>query len=243
VTVKIDGRECSFDNDADLARSARALAAMHLASSGGEYPEEFTFARRELGLMPAIFLHRVNELKRFKKLARRGKSKFDYIYIKEVDYFIEEGEKILEALNSSAYMSLVQKAANESTICHRDFTQHNIVFYGEDAYILGFDNCGIEIKEYDIANFLRRKMRKHGWDLAVAKLMLDNYRALCKLREEEFQVLKIIIGFPQKLWRIANKFYNSKRSWSEKGCLEKLNEVILESAPLKKFLDNFDSIW
>lgn len=240
---KIDGKECSFDNNTDLARAALALAAMHEASTGGEYPKNFTFAKRELGLMPVIFRHRINELKRFKRVARKGKSKFDYIYLQEADYFIEEGEKILEDLNNSAYMTLVSKAANDNTICHRDFTQHNIILSGSNDYIIGFDNCSIEVKEYDIANFLRRKMRKCDWDLTIAKNMLDNYRSICKIKEEEFDVLKIIIGFPQKLWRIANKFYNSKRSWSEKGCLEKINEVINESVPLKNFLNSFDLIY
>ena len=163
--------------------------------------------------------------------------------MQEADYFIEEGEKILEDLNNSAYMTLVSKAANDNTICHRDFTQHNIILSGSNDYIIGFDNCSIEVKEYDIANFLRRKMRKCDWDLTIAKNMLDNYRSICKIKEEEFDVLKIIIGFPQKIWRIANKFYNSKRSWSEKGCLEKINEVINESVPLKNFLNSFDLIY
>jgi spore coat protein I len=193
--------------------------------------------------MPVIFRHLIDELKRFRKVARKGKSRFDYLFLKEVDYYIEEGEETLAELNNSTYMNLVTRAALDNTICHHDFTQHNILLSQNQEYITGFDNCCIEVKEYDIANFLRRKMRKCEWDIPTAKCMMDSYRSVCKIKDDEFKVLQIIINFPQKFWRIANKFYNSKRSWCEKGCLDKMDEVINEAAPLKNFIDNFDLIF
>lgn len=243
ATNHIDGRECNFDNTIDLIRASIALASMHLASLGATYPEQYSFAKRDLGSMPDIFQHRLNELIRFKRLAKKGKSHFDYVYMKEADYYINEASETLSNIKKSSYYNLINQANTDNTLCHHDFTQHNVILTPDHEYITSFNNCCIEIKEYDIANFLRRKMRKCNWDFAIGKCILDNYRSICKLRDDEFDVLQIILRFPQKFWRIANKYYNSKRSWCEKSCLEKINEVLDEKAPLRDFLNNFDLLY
>ena len=243
ISYYLRGKDCNFDSSIDLAKAASALAAMHTASVGTECPDKYIFAKRDLGMMPKIFQHRVDELKRFKKIARKGKSQFDYIFLKVADIFIDQGEKALFDLNNSQYTRLIEKCSIDNSICHHDFTQHNIVIADNISYIKCFDNCCVEIKEYDIANFLRRKMRKCSWDLTDAKYMLDNYRSVCEISESEFEVLKIILNFPQKLWRIVNKYYNSKRSWCEKSCLDKIKEVMDEAGPLKLFIDNFDLLY
>ena len=244
IITKINGAEAFFENTYDISKTAVALAAMHEASSGACYDlEKYSFAVKELGKLSDIFRHRVSELKKFKRLAVRGKSFFDYEYAKNADYFISDGERCLEELENSDYKKIAARTLARQSICHHDLTSHNIIFHDENTYITGFDNCCIEIKEYDIANFIRRKMRRTGWLLSDAKIIIDNYRSLCSLNASELEVLKIILRFPQKFWRVVNKFYNSKRSWCEKGCLEKMKDCFYEKDPLHFFLDNFDVLY
>lgn len=244
ITTKINGTEAYFENIHDTGKAAVALAGMHVASIGGSYNlEQFAFAVKDLGNLTNLFRHRVNELKKFRRMAAKGKSFFDYEYTKNAGYFIEDGERALEDLENSKYNELVAKTLADQSLCHHDFTSHNVVFSDGITYLTGFDNCCIEIKEYDLANFIRRKMRRTGWSLPDAKNMIDNYRSVCKLSEEELEVLRIILRFPQKLWRVVNKFYNSRRSWCERSCLEKMRDVLDEKEPLHLFLDNFDVIY
>ncbi len=244
LSVKIQGQEASFENPVELAKSAIVLASMHLASRGAHYDlDAYPFATRELGNLPLQFAHRINELKKFKKMAVKGKSMFDYAYAKCAGYFIEEGERTLEALQASQYEALVARTRAEQSLCHHDFTAHNVILAGKSTYLTGLENCCIELKEYDLANFIRRKMRRTGWSLPDAKYLLDHYRSVCSLCPEELDVLRILLRFPQKLWRIVNQYYNSRRSWCERSCLEKMSDVLAEKEPLNTFLEHFDAAY
>ena len=71
---------------------------------------------------------------------------------------------------------------------------------------------------------------------------MDEYRQIEELSSDELIVLKIILQFPQKFWRVINKYYNSKRSWSEKSFILRLQEVIEEIEYHKQFIEKFDSL-
>jgi len=244
AVTKINGSEASFESLQDTAKAAIALASMHVASIGGSYDiKKYPFAFKDLGNISNIFHHRVNELKKFKRMAAKGKNIFDYEYTKYAGYFIEEGERAIENIEKSAYFSMVDHTLSDGSLCHHDFTSHNVIFHDNTTYLTGFENCCVEIKEYDLANFIRRKMRRTGWSLSDAKNIVDNYRSICRIDEDELNVLRIILSFPQKLWRIVNKYYNSRRSWCERSCLEKMKDVLEEKDPLHIFLKNFDLIY
>ena len=244
ITTKVNGIEACFDNTYDISRTSISLASMHAASAGGSYDlNKYSFAIKDLGKLPDMFKHRINELKKFRKLAGRGKSFFDYEYAKNAGYFIDEAERAISELENSKYNEIVKKTFSSQNICHHDLTSHNIILQNNITYITGFENCCIEVKEYDIANFIRRKMRRTGWFLSDAKIIFDNYRSVYSLDNDEMEFIKIILRFPQKFWRIVNKYYNSKRSWCEKGCLDKMKECFAEKDPLHSFLNNFDVLY
>ncbi|MDR0286970.1 MAG: CotS family spore coat protein [Clostridiales bacterium] len=234
------GRDCNFENTRDLAGASHLLAAMHKASQGFTSETAGPNVRSELGGLPQLFRRRLDELKRFRKMAKRSSGKFDYAFLSVADEYCQLGETVLFELGCSPYSTLVEKARKEGCLCHCDFTGHNILINHNDSYLLNFENCTIDLPIYDIANFLRRRMRKCNWDFTEAKYLLDNYNAIRPISKAEMEVLRLMIQFPQKLWRIVNKYYNSKRSWCEKNCLDKLTEVIDEKDPLELFAENMD---
>ena len=242
ITDLFDGRECNFDDSRDVANAAILLASMHKASKGFSKPPN-CIPRDEIGKLPVYFKKRLDDIKRLRNIAKKEGSKFDYLYLKHFDFFFSLGQSGLEQIQSSKYNELVEIARNEGSICHHDFTYHNIICSENKTYAINFDYCCFELCIYDLANFLRRKMRKCKWDHDEAKIILDKYRSVNDLNKSEFEVLKTILQFPQKFWRVANKYYNSKRSWSEKSYLSKLQEVIDEMEYHKKFIDKFDSFY
>ena len=159
-----------------------------------------------------------------------------------IDYFYNLGEDALNKLNISKYGQLVEEAKVNGNFCHHDYTHSNIILNDEKTYIINFDSCCMELKVYDLTNLLRRKMRKCKWDVNEAKNILEEYASIEELKENEIEVLKIMLQFPQKFWRIANKYYNSRHGWAEKIYMAKLNEVIEEVEYHRKFMDNFDNI-
>ncbi|HHW00921.1 MAG TPA: CotS family spore coat protein [Clostridiaceae bacterium] len=242
VTDFIEGRECDFNNRDDIVRASRLLASLHKASRGYK-PPYGCIIQDDLGKLPFYFEKRLGELRRLKKVAGKRKSEFDYLYINHVDHFIREGEDAIKLLHQSNYNALVDKARKEGIFCHHDFSYHNIICDENKAFVTNFNYCCFELKLYDIANLLRRKMRKCNWDLKEAGIMIDEYMSVENISKDEFLILRIMLKFPQKFWRLANRYYNSRRSWAERIYTLKLQEVIDEIDYLEPFLRKFEYLF
>lgn len=242
MTDFIDGRESCFDDDEDVKTAAVALAALHRASAGYGAPEGSKM-RDELGKLPTYFSRRLNDIKKMKKQARKGKSRFDHVFLKYADHFISMGENALHRLAESAYNELADRTRRERSFCHHDYTHHNILLDGDKVTVTNFDYCCYELRAYDVANLIRRKMRRSGWDISKAELITGTYSKISPLCCEELEVMRIMLEFPQKFWRVVNRYYNSRRSWSEKIYMGRLEEVIVEMEPLEAFLKAYDRVF
>lgn len=241
VTDFTEGRECNFSSREDVVKSSRALAELHKASRGYTPPPSLKI-REELGKLPLYFGKRLEEIKKLKKIAKKGKSKFDYLFLQYVDFFYDTGERTIEELMNSRYTELCEYTRREGIFCHHDFTHNNIIYNDKKVTVINFDYCCFELKVYDIANLIRRKMRKCDWDMDEAVIMLREYQKIEKLTEDDFIIMRLMLQFPQKFWRVVNKFYNSKRSWSEKSYASKLQEVIDELGPHGRFMKRYDEL-
>jgi CotS family spore coat protein len=238
VSDLIEGNECDFEKEEDIVQAARLLAALHKASKGFFAPEGAK-PRDELGKLPFYFNKRLGEIKKYKKTARRRRSKFDYMFLDCADYYYRIGQDALEALQASNYAQMVDAARKEGMICHRDFTHHNIIRSNGAVFVKGFDYCCFELKVYDIVNLIRRRMRKCDWNFDDAVLILNEYSKIESLNKDDMKILEIMLQFPQKFWRVINRYYNSRRSWSEKNYVNRLREVLEESERHEKFMEKF----
>lgn len=234
----LEGHECNFDDDKEVIRSAKILADMHSASRG-YLPPEGSKIQDDLGLLPVYFNKRLEDIKKLKKFAKKGKSSFDHLFLEYSDYFISMGEDALTQLEGSNYARLVEEAREQRSFCHHDFTHHNILLSDNGFSLINFDYCCFELRVYDIANLIRRKMRKCNWDMDKAKMILEAYNRVEPLSADEMAVMKTILQFPQKFWRVVNRYYNSRRSWSEKSFVAKLREVLDELDDHRTFIDNY----
>lgn len=237
----IDGRECNLDSQEETIRCARLLANMHKASKGF-ICSELSIARSELGKLPGCYRKRLDEIKKLKKNAQKGKLKFDSLMCEYVDYFYEQGEKAFSMLNNSDYLKLVEEAEKSKNISHHDFNHHNIFVQNDEMYLINFEYCCYDLKIYDLVNLLRRKMRKCEWNINEADKIINEYCKIEPLSKSEFELMKIMFMFPQKFWRIVNKYYNSRKGCTEKSYINRLQEVIDEIQYLKVFLQDFESL-
>lgn len=241
MTEFIEGRECSFDNDSDVQKASLLLAQLHKASRGYTAKEGIK-VQDELGKLPVYFQKRLEDIKKLKKQAKRGKSKFDHLFLEYADYFCKTGENAISELQSSNYGQLAAGTGKEGLFCHHDYTHHNIIVSENRMSVINFDYCCLELKVYDIANLIRRKMRKCNWDIDKADLIISSYSTCEPLDSDDMAVMKLILMFPQKFWRVVNRYYNSRRSWSERSYVAKLQEVINEAEPHRNFIDDYDKL-
>lgn len=237
----IEGRECEFDDDRDVIKATEALAQMHKASHGF-LPKDGSFIPSSLGKLPGCLKKRLEDIRKLRRKAEKERNGFDYLFIEHFDDFYRIGSKSLETLVSSKYSKLVENTLKEGMICHHDYSYQNILIKGEKTFIINFDYCNLELKIYDIVNILRRRMRKCNWDIQKAKIILDTYRKIETLSKDEMTVMKSMLQFPQKFWRVINRYYNSKRCWAQKNFTMMLEEVIGEKDAHIQFMEDFDNL-
>lgn len=242
VAEYMDGRELGFESDSDVEKAAVVLARLHKASRG-YVPPEGSKAQDDLSKLPVYYRKRLDDIKKLKKQANKGKSKFDHAFMEYADYFLSIGEEAAAAIADSNYDSLVRKTREDGIFCHHDFTHHNIIANENKISVINFEYCCFELKVYDLANFIRRKMRKCAWDMGKAATIIDAYSSVEPLSPDELNVMGLMLKFPQKFWRVVNRYYNSRRSWSEKSYISKLQEVIDEVQQHKTFIESYKNLY
>ncbi len=235
----------SFESREDLSEATGLMAKMHLAGEGftaenaamkmEKYQLPYT-VKSTLGDTPETFRKRCNELKRFRKAAARSVAAFDCAYLEIAEKYCALAEDLVAQLDASPYQEMVSDARKKGCLCHRDFTGHNTVKCTPIPLVINFEDAAIELPIYDVANLLRRRLRKCGWLPEEAYFILNEYGKIRSLSQDEIYVLKILLQFPQKLWRVVNKYYNSKRNRYEKTALSKLEEILQEQEPLFKLV-------
>ncbi|MDP4143475.1 MAG: CotS family spore coat protein [Bacillota bacterium] len=241
----IDGRECNFCSQDDLIRAARTLAAMHEGSKGYEPPENSKL-KTDLGRWPHLMEKRVRSFEKMRDMARKksNKAQFDLDYVKNVDFFKEMGIKSMNILNDSRYMDICKKTDEEKSFCHHDYTYHNIIIDGDNSVnVIDFDYCKREVRAFDVSNFMIKVLKRNDWNVNYAKLILDSYNEVSHLAEEEYRVLYSFLLFPQRFWRLANRFYYNEVNWTHGTFNNKMEELIAERDKYMEFISNFKDIY
>lgn len=241
----IDGRECDFHNDEDIKKAARALAYMHLASKGYDPPENSKL-KSDLGRWPHLMQKRVKALEKMRDMARKKNRKgdFDLNYIKSIEFYKELGKRAIKVLDDSDYIGICKITEEDKSFCHHDYTYHNIIIdKDENINIIDFDYCKREVRTYDIANFITKVLKRREWNIESAKLIIDAYNEVSPLTEEEYRVLFAFLIFPQRFWRLGNRYYYNEVNWGTNTFNKKILGLIGEQEQYIKFIDEFKKVY
>lgn len=237
----LHGRECDFHNIEDVKIAARTLAKLHQASKGYDPPENSKL-KTDLGRWPTLMDKRIKSFDKMRDMVRKrnNKTSFDLLYLKTLDFYKDLGKKALKSLQESHYLYLCEIAEDEKGFCHHDFTYHNIII-GEDNEIsvIDFDYCKREIRTFDISNFMTKVLKRSNWNLEFAEAIINAYNEVSPLKEEEYKVLYAYLIFPQRFWRLANRYYYNEVNWGQNTFSSKLESIINEKEEYLAFLENF----
>jgi len=237
----IEGRECDFQNDDEIAKAAKALANMHIASKGYDPPENSKL-KTDLGRWPHLMEKRVKALDKMRDMARKKgrKGDFDLNYVKSMEFYKELGKRAKNVLTTSTYLELCRITEEEKSFCHHDYTYHNIVIdKDENINIIDFDYCKREVRVYDISNFITKVLKRREWDINCAKLIIDSYNEVSPLTEDEYRVLFAFLLFPQRFWRLGNRYYYNEVNWGTNTFNKKIQTLINEQENYMKFIEDF----
>lgn len=229
LTNWIDARECELENPIELKAATEKLALLHQASYGYTNVPKDARIRDDVGKLKARFEKRCNEFLRMRKMAEKRKSMFDYEYLFTYSYYYELAKEALQRLKNSKYDDLCQKALEQRGFIHRDYSYHNILYTQEgDVYVIDFDYLTYDLRIIDISSFMQKVLKRIHWDIKTGESILNWYSSISPLSKDELELIYAILLFPYRYWKTCNRYYNGKKSWSEKVFTAKLNEVIAE---------------
>ncbi len=234
----IEGSECDFDETQDVLAATVALAKLHSATKGYN-PPAGSYSKNDLGKLPDIFKKRLDEIRKIKRIASKGKTKIDFLVLNYVDYFYNQGFEALKGVSRPEYNLIVEETRKQKIFCHCDYNHYNVLMTDGEVAVTNFSQCRFELKVYDLANLIRRKMRKCNWDIGEASRIIETYGSHEELSRLDLLFLFYFLQFPQKFWRVINRYYNSRKSWSEKIYSAKLTEVAEEIPYHSLFLSNY----
>ena len=238
----LDGRECDFHNIEEVSKAAKTLATMHEASEGYEPPENSKL-KSDLGRWTHLMSKRIKSLNKMRDMLRKksNKSDFDLVYLKSMEFYKEMAKKALTTLEESDYYNLCAKAEEEKSFCHHDFTYHNIILNDkDDVYLIDFDFCKREVRTFDISNFMTKVLKRVNWNIEYADAIINAYNSISPLKEEEYKVLFAYLQFPQRYWRLANRYYYNEVNWGQNTFYNKLKGIVDEKDDYLKFLNEFE---
>lgn len=238
----IEGRECEFNNPIEVSMASRALSKLHLSSEGFRYKENSY--RYMVGTLIDNLARKKEELLIFKNLVKtyENKKEFDKIFIKNVDYYIEEMDKSIEILNSSPYLKLCSEE-DKIVLCHHDLAYHNILIKEDDVYFIDFDYAIIDLRVHDLCNFINKVIKNFAFDFEKAHNIINCYKENINLDNRELEVLYGILYFPEDFYSVSKNYYKRKKLWTEEVFLFKLKRKLEYQEERKEFLEQFKSYY
>jgi CotS family spore coat protein len=237
----IGGRECSFTNPYDREAAVIALAELHKAGRGYT-PPTGAASRNNIGKWEKSFRSKIGDLLEFKELARskRKKQKLDKMFLEDVDHYIEMCWRGFDTLKNSNYDEICSKARKGNLICHHDYTYHNLIIGpGGEVNVIDFDYSCHELPVYDLASLIQKILRRYSYDVDMALELIEHYSSIAPLSREELQLMLALFEFPQKFWRISERYFRGKTEWDEETFLSKYNDIVIMKEFVLDFVESF----
>ena len=238
------GRECSFSNPYDRSVAMRTLAELHIYGQG-YVPPLGAAERNDIGKWEKNYIKKINDMADLKKSVRQKKDKdsFDKMFLEDVDFFIEMAWRAYDTLKSSRYEMLCKAADSLKPICHHDYTYHNIIIGKEKGVnIIDFDYSCHELPCYDVAAVVQRVMRRFSFNIDIAMKMLMDYDRVKHITNDELFLILSLSEFPQRFWRITERYYSGKTEWSKKKFIKKYYETVDDKMFMQDFVNDFRNI-
>lgn len=237
----LDGREASFSNPVEIELCSKNVALMHNASKGiltylnNKYNKNFIGQSFKIKLNNSI-----RELKYIKSVAMQYqyKNEFDRLFLDNVDMYIEDIESVQKELDKSEYDNLRSNPDN-ITICHNDLAYHNFLIKNTEVNIIDFDYMTLDLRVFDIAEFLHKSIKNAAFDINKMKMILDSYEKVSPLTKEEKELMFIILKFPTDFYTITRDYYFKRKKWSYDVYLNRFTNKMNSELFRREFINKY----
>ncbi len=250
-----EGRECDTRSREDLLALTVNLAKLHKVMSWVPISPDMA-GKYCYGSMKSLLERHCRELRAIRNYMKNRKQKKDFenLYLQYYDEFEVQALAAENRIENCGYGELIGRALEERTLCHGDYNHHNVILMkkgdvksqggghdltGPVMATVNFDKMNINIQVNDLYLFLRKVMEKNNWNVTLGISIVEAYDRERPLSREEKNYLYILMLFPEKFWKIANHYYNTRKSWTSGRNQEKLEAFIRSREVRKDFLQQF----
>lgn len=234
-----DGRECNISDRAECVRATELLAGLHdCMELSTELVGDFPPFRPE-----KEYEKHNREIRKVRKyLKQKGqKQSFELGLLNACDYFLERAEEVTEEWqNYRAYFARSGEGAEDTgklQMCHGDYQYHNILMSAQGWFIVNFERCLPDDPVRDLCLLLRKLSEKGNWSVALGSELMRSYERVRPIPAKSRIDLYYRLAYPEKFWKIANFYYNSRKAWIPGKNQEKLEKLIAQEKEKQKFLD------
>lgn len=200
----------------------------------GEMPVNEELARAE-PIVGSLEKH-TREMKRVRTYIRSKKQK------NELEAAIMENYPLFYDKAVAALDMLAKLDYAENKVMHGSYTYHNVLFDNKKSAVVNFDKAGVGFQITDLYYFLRKTMEKNNWSVSLGSSMIEEYQRFSPIGAKQWKLLKLLLIYPEKYWKITNHYYNSKKCWIAGRSIEKLEAVCRQEAQKTKFLQEVFSL-
>ena len=245
---QVDGRECSYKNEEDIAGAFSAMATLHLGFTyQGTWTQGLTSTDQEGKVQEIPIYFYADEMEKHTRECRhvknylkklRVKSDFERALLQEYDYFLEKANAITALASEQPRQEYEAYIRENGLYCHGDYQYHNIMQTESGSVLLNFEKCVRDYPVRDLYLFLRKLLEKNNWSQTLGDMLLESYNMERTLTERDYKQLYYRLAYPEKFWKIVNFYYNSGKAWIPGRNMEKIEKLFAQEREKQLFLES-----
>lgn len=237
----LDGREASFSNPIEINLCGESIALLHKASKGlrGYLKDKYNKDYLDISLKDKI-KKSFDELFCMKALVNnyKYKNEFDELFITNIDRYLEEIKQVKKELEESKYEDL-RTLGDTISLCHNDLAYHNFLTRNNQINIIDFDFMTIDLRVMDIGDFILKCIKNSGFDIDKMLTCIDGYERISTLKQEEKELLYILIKFPKDFYTISKDYYYKRKRWDYEVYLNRFETKLNNEEFRYEFLEAY----
>ena len=166
---------------------------------------------------------------------RKRKTQFEYDVLSHFDEYYSYAQEACNSMEQSGFEAMEQEAYNQCSICHGTYNYHNLIINGNNMAVVNFNHSSRGLQLRDLHFFMRKVMEKHDWNIQLGSKLLEQYQLIRDLSAKELSMLGIMLSYPDKFWKVLNRYNSSNKSWIPDKNAEKLETVYRQQELKKEF--------
>ena len=153
---------------------------------------------------------------------RKNKNFLERDMLNMLDEYYRQGQDTLLLLEQSTYTKLHREACERKQLIHGNYNQHALGFDNQTPVLVNMTRLFYGPPINDVYSFTRKVLEKNNWEIKLGHEIIEWYESILPLTKEEKVILKNLLSYPEKFWKIVNYYYNSNKAWYSEKNEEKL---------------------